>query len=238
MCRDETGILVVADNGDYAWRICDCVPRRRVQRLMKSSHITPEFQRIGFEDFVREGRPACTHRAYESAVFYAQNFERLRDSEQNSMALLGPPGTGKTRLLIAVANALLARGIGVHYFPWVEGSNDLRDAVHDSGESMKRLRDALKTVDVLYIDDLFKGRKEPTQFQLEFLFDVVNFRSLNHRPILVSSERDIDGLCDVDEGIGSRIYERCRDFTVIMHLTAQEKDRGMILNYRLAQKEV
>ncbi len=144
---------------------------------------------------------------------------------------MGPPGSGKTHLLTAVCNALLSRNVSVHYFPWVGGSNDLRDAIRDGSETIHTLINRMKAVDALYIDDLFKGRKEPTPFQLEFLFDVINDRYLNHKAIMISSERDIEQLCDIDEGIGSRIYEMCKDYTVIMRLTAQEQD--LVLNYRL-----
>ncbi len=204
---------------------------------MASSHISPEFQKISFGSFRVEGRPACVLRAYESAQFYSHNFDVLRLRRQNSMALLGPSGAGKTHLLVAVSNALLSQGIGVHYFPWVEGSGDLRDAVKGHGDSVTRLLGALKNSDVLYVDDLYKGRKEPTEFQLEFLFDVVNFRYLNQLPILVSSERDIEGLCEVDEAIGSRIYEMCSHFLINMRLTDGEQTEGMNLNYRLGQRE-
>lgn len=234
-CRDQTGYMITLDDGRDAWRICDCAVRKRVKRLMKSSHITPEFQAYTFDGFVTANRPACVVNAHRSAVYYAGHFPDIRDRRRNSMAFLGPPGSGKTRLMIAACNELIAHGVSVHYFPWVEGSNDLRDAVK-GGDSVQELLGAMKAAELLFVDDLFKGRDKPTPFQLECLFDVINHRYLNHGPIFVSSERDIDSMCDVDEGLGSRIYEMCRDFLVPMVLTESERKSGTELNFRLLKE--
>lgn len=87
----------------------------------------------------------------------------------------------------------------------------------------------MQQVEVLFIDDMFKGRKEPTPFQLEQLFSIVNYRYLNNKPMLISSERDIDQMCEIDEAIGSRIYEMCQDYTVLLKGNSKE------LNYRLRE---
>ncbi|MFD2746968.1 hypothetical protein ACFSTH_11710 [Paenibacillus yanchengensis] len=73
---------------------------------------------------------------------------------------------------------------------------------------------------------MFKGRKEPTTFQLEQLFGLVNHRYLNNKPLLISSEKSISQICEFDEAIGSRINEMCRNYRVILS-GSQE------LNYRL-----
>jgi DNA replication protein DnaC len=112
--------------------------------------------------------------------------------------------------------------VGVIYYPWVEGLNDLKDDFSQLNEKVKQL----KEIEVLFIDDLFKGRKTATDWQLEQLFEVVNYRYLNHLPILISSERDIDEICGEDEGIGARIYQMSKDL---------KGEEG--LNYRLEEQE-
>jgi DNA replication protein DnaC len=204
----------------------DCSQRKRAARIFKSSHLTEGFGRLTFESFRPEERPQCVRGALAAVLDYVERFSEIRFGPHNSVALLGPPGCGKTHLLTATANRLLARGISVHYFPWVEGSNELREDLDKISVKLEAMRRA----DVLYVDDLFKGRRAPTDFQLEFLFDVVNYRYLNFLPILVSSERDFDAICEIDEGIGSRIFERARDHTVILRAAPGEKSS---LNYRL-----
>jgi DNA replication protein DnaC len=199
---------------------------KRIQRLFKTSQITEEFRKLTFENFSLNDRPQLVQDAFQCAKSYLEYYQDLKGERQNSIALLGQPGSGKTHLLTSIANALLDQGVGVIYFPWVEGLNDLKDDFSQLNEKVKQL----KEIEVLFIDDLFKGRKTATDWQLEQLFEVVNYRYLNHLPILISSERDIDEICDEDEGIGSRIYQMSKDFTVVL-----KGEEG--LNYRLEEQE-
>jgi DNA replication protein DnaC len=241
ICRDEGFVIdkvereVIRRDGsrhtyfDDVAKPCACMERKRIHRLFKSSHITDEFQKLGFQNFVVDGRPACVNQARDMCLHYLRNFELIRGGRQNSVALLGHPGTGKTHLLMAISNNLMRKGVSVLYFPWVEGGNELKDNL----DELESRIHAMKTVDVLFIDDLFKGRKEPTAFMLEQLFGVVNYRYLNHLPILLSSEKDIDAICAIDEGIGSRLYQMAKSYTVVMGLTDEERKKGIQLNFRL-----
>ena len=62
---------------------------------------------------------------------------------------------------------------------------------------------------------------------MEQIYAVVNYRYLNHLPILLSSEKTIDEICYIDEALGSRIFEMSRDYLL------QIKGDRMSLNYRL-----
>lgn len=198
--------------------------------MYKTSEISESFRDLTFDNFVPDGRPRSVQAAYNVAKYYVARFDHVRKERKNSVAFLGKPGSGKTHLLIAMCNALLDRDVGVLYFPWVAGSNELRAEVRgDTGEVQRRL-DGMKGVDVLFLDDLFKGRERPTPWQTEWLFDVVNDRYLHRRPILLSSERTFEDLIEIDEGIGSRLYEMTKSFSVEMRLAPGEQSE---LNYRL-----
>jgi DNA replication protein DnaC len=82
----------------------------------------------------------------------------------------------------------------------------------------------MQTINVLFIDDLFKGRAQPTPFQLEQMFAIINYRYMNHLPMLISSEKSIQEIIAFDEAIGSRIYEMTREYRVEL--------KGKDLNYR------
>lgn len=227
ICKDEEWILIQEFNDSHMVinefaRKCECVAGKRVKRLMTSSKITEEFQRKGFGNFEQNGRPEIVFQAFQTAFGYVMNFDELKKLRQNSIALLGRPGCGKTHLLMAVANNLLAKGVEVVYFPWVEGFNEIKDNL----DKMEERLDKLRRCEVLYIDDMFKGRREPTEFQLEQLFGIINYRYLENKPILISSEKNIGQMCEIDEGIGSRINEMCRDYRVTL-------TGGIELNYRL-----
>jgi DNA replication protein DnaC len=73
-----------------------------------------------------------------------------------------------------------------------------------------------KTVDVLYIDDLFKtgrgvGKKAqmPTEADINLAFEIINSRSIQRKPTIISSESTIYEILNIDEAIGSRINKMC-----------------------------
>jgi DNA replication protein DnaC len=221
-CQDLEGFIVRKKDGSEVWRWCECHEEKRRERLFQYSRLSDECKQLTFQNFSLLHRPQAVQEAYECAFAYVEEFQIIESTRKNSIALLGRSGSGKTHLLMAIANELLRQGVAVHYFPWVEGLNHLKssfDMLNEKLEHLKRIR-------VLFIDDLFKGRKTVTDFQLELLFEIVNSRYLHHMPILVSSEKDIDEICEIDEGIGSRIYEMVKDFTVVLR---GERE----LNYRL-----
>lgn len=201
--------------------ICKCVAEKRVQRLFKSSRITEEMQGKGFKTFDTEGRSELIVNAKNRVLQYYRDFQAIRKQRNNSIALLGQPGCGKTHLLMALANTLIYYGTAVIYFSWIDGFNDLKD----NFDNLKDMIHRLQTVEVLFIDDMFKGRREITDFQRETLFAIINYRYLNHLPVLISSEKDTDQMCSIDEAIGSRIHEMCRDHLIVM--------QGKELNFRL-----
>lgn len=162
--------------------------------------------------------------AYHCARTYLERFDRIREERHNGIALLGRPGSGKTHLLMAVANGLMLRGVSVLYFPWVEGFNEIKDDLSLCEERINRMQ----KVEVLFIDDMWKGRTKPTDFQIEQMFAVINYRYMEKKPVLISSEKDIDQMCDIDEALGSRINEMCKDFRVILK-------GGRELNYRMRE---
>jgi DNA replication protein DnaC len=82
-----------------------------------------------------------------------------------------------------------------------------------------------QTADILLIDDLFKGKI--TEADTNIVFEIINYRYLNKLPVIISSEHLVEKLLGIDEAIGSRIYEMCKDF--IIEIEGKEN------NYRLKQ---
>ena len=68
-----------------------------------------------------------------------------------------------------------------------------------------------KQIDILYIDDLYKGFSNKLSFDdldgLKLLFEIVNHRYLEKKSMIVTSEYLIKQLFEIDEGIARRFYE-------------------------------
>ncbi|WP_162103232.1 ATP-binding protein [Bacillus sp. SKDU12] len=206
---------------------CECVKQKKIAKLMAASGITEKFEKLLFGNFKLNGKPQMIKDAYECAVEYFKDFEKIKGERANSIALLGQPGSGKTHLLTAIMNNLIKKK-STHclYFPYVEGMSDLKTDF----DQLETKLNAMRKADVLFIDDLFKpvdGKPRATEWQVEQIQSVVNYRYLNHKPLLISSELTTDDLLDVDEALGSRIYQMCKYYTVII------QGNRMELNHRL-----
>lgn len=102
---------------------------------------------------------------------------------------------------------------------WRDEATALKAVVNDDTE-YQRLIAPLKTVLVLYIDDFWKtggaengGKKFPTPGDINLAFEILNSRY--NRPELVtilSGEWTTDELMGIDAAVGSRIYQRAKDY--------------------------
>lgn len=68
-----------------------------------------------------------------------------------------------------------------------------------------------------------------TESDINIVFEIINHRYLNSKPIIISSELTQEKLLDFDEAIGSRIIEMCKSRIVEI--------RGIENNYRLNRGE-
>ena len=131
-------------------------------------------------------------------------------------------GAGKTHLGVAICNNLMNRNVAVCYMAYRNAVTKIKQVMTDEPEYNRVLRPYMQTR-VLYIDDLLKGRV--TESDVNILYEIVNYRYMNNLPMIISTEKSIEGLLEFDEAIGSRIIEMCRGNIVQL--------RGKELNYRL-----
>lgn len=161
------------------------------------------------------------------AAEYIKTFQDIKSSRNNSVALLGQPGSGKTHLTIAIANELLRRGTGVLYMPYREVITQLKQVINDE-EDYQIQMNKYKSAPVLLIDDLFKGATRDgkiNESEMRIMFELINHRYLKQLPLLVSSEFFVDRLIDYDDATGSRIVEMCKGRIVEL--------KGKELNHRM-----
>ena len=140
--------------------------------------------------------------------------ERYAASPAGWFLAAGPPGTGKTHLCTALCGLLMDRGVDLRYMLWRDVSVRAKACVGDEAE-YRKLLEPLKKVRCLYIDDLFKTGKgaEPTTADVNLAFELLNARYNEEQKLtVISTELDIERLLAVDEAVGSRIYERAREF--------------------------
>lgn len=185
--------------------MCECEEKKRYQRMLEKSGISNGFRKIGFKEF--ETKTEWQKTAKNMAIEYVKSFEIIEKQRNNSIAFLGNCGAGKTHLSIAIANNLMAKNIGVLYMSYREVVTRIKQIITDDIEYNRQISN-YKNARVLLIDDFAKGRT--TESDINIMFEIINYRYLNSKPIIFSSELMQDRLLDFDEAVGSRIIEMCR----------------------------
>lgn len=221
-CKDEQWIYDLESN---TAKPCKCREANLYKRIIEACGITEAFLQKTFDNYQILGKQ--TELMFNAAQDYANVFEWLKNGKNNSLALLGQVGSGKTHLTIAVANHLMKSNIGVRYMQYREDIPRIKQVV-TSEEDYNREISRYKNATVLLIDDLYKNAINNGQLNeadKRIMFEIINHRYFKQLPIIVSSEHTSVKLLDLDEGIGSRILEMCKGHLVEIH--------GKEHNYRL-----
>jgi len=199
---------------------CKCYEVDKAKRLWDAAGIDTEQAKQTFTSFITWN--ASSVKAKETAAMYYKKFENIKAQRSNSIAFIGQVGSGKTHLSIALAVNFLKKDVSVVYMPFRDVITKIKQNMLDEEYYQKELS-KYKNAKVLLIDDLFKGKV--TESDINIMFEIINHRYLNHLPIIVSSEFVADKLLDVDEAVGSRILQMCKEYTVQIE--------GRENNYRL-----
>lgn len=152
--------------------------------------------------------------------------EKVVAGDNGWLAVLGQSGIGKSHLCLAAANMFLDKSARVIYMTWNNAVKEMKRNATDD-EKYSTLFDRYATADVLYIDDLFKGKV--TETDVTIAFELINRRYLDETLVtIISSELLLSDLLKIDEAIAGRIMERAGD-----NIIQIKKDPSK--NYRTAQ---
>lgn len=209
-CNNRGMIYSVGPCGN-GWNVdavrCDCWKVRGAIRRLKKSGLERSLHRLS--EFV--ANEPWQKQMLDAAVCYVG----ADKSHGESFFVGGAVGSGKTFVCSAICRELLHRGQQVIYMPWVSEAARIKAAINeDEGAEAIAL---YKSCEVLYIDDFFKptGRNaEPTSADIRLAYDIINSRYINALPTIVSSEKYMGELMQVDEATVSRLYERAKGFAV------------------------
>lgn len=216
ICLNRTTIAKLVDHGNgkysHCFADCKCKEIRRSIMRMKRSGLKDIIKDYTFDKFIDTEPWQKTVKA--AAMEYAKD-------PQGWFYMGGQVGAGKTHLCTAICREFLLSGKKVLYMLWRDEIVKLKANVNDAA-AYSALIDKYKTADVLYIDDLFKTGKtadqqyqKPTQADVNAAFEIINYRYNNPSLLtIISSELSEDELLDIDEAVGSRIYERAKAITI------------------------
>ena len=218
--KDEDGRLIVAK--------CSCRLAREAEAMLANSGLADAVDQQTFASF--ETKTRLQESMKHTAEKYLENLLSFWDNPRKPWLYVGGnPGSGKTHICTAVCGELLKHNIGVKYMQWLNEARKLKAGVND--DDFEETVGEYISPQVLYIDDLLKQKYTDnpvfSEADIKIAFTILNARYLMNKPTIISSEWSlIDQLLEADEGVFSRVYERCKGFTVNI-------DRKQENNYRL-----
>ena len=124
--------------------------------------------------------------------------------KKGSVTIAGLPGRGKTHLAMSLARKALKEGYAVAAVRVVDLLNMFRRAETRGEDAGAELEDALKTVDVLVLDDL--GTQRKTDYATEKIYDIIDARYKRLPTVITTSVPRVDMMKHLSDYVASRVY--------------------------------
>lgn len=197
----------LGENGktDYSKAVtCECRREESEQKLrgflIKYCELPFGTENLTFDTFRVDKRWPTLHEAKNAALSLAEETAEFR-----WLILLGEVDCGKTHLAIAICRHWLKRGKPARYVFVPLMLDELRRGYNREGEeSYDAKLQFLMRVDLLVLDDL--GTQVPTPWAMEKLMMLIDHRSVNGLPLVVTTNKELTNLPGDDEHrIGSRL---------------------------------
>ena len=212
-CKNK-GVIYYAKDGYEFFKECECMKVRESIRRIEKSGLKETLEKSTFKNF------EIDMDFQKTMVAKAKGF--LKDYQNNWFFIGGQVGCGKTHICTAIVRKLLVgEGKNTRYLQWRDEVPKIKAKANS--DEYEKLIEPWKTVEVLYIDDLFKTGKgkdeqeeqKPTAADINVAFEIINYRYRNPALItIISSQSEIKGLVGIDEAVGSRIFEKSRNYCI------------------------
>jgi len=199
-------------------QICTCRNNQITQKIRQRLFTLSQLDELGeltFENFSPRGRvglwPAealSVEQAYNSAFTFAKQMKGW-------LLLLGKYGCGKTHLAAAIANFAVSLGVPTLFITVPDLLDSLRYAYQDPSATFEERFEQVRNAPLLILDDF--GTQNATGWAQEKLFQIINYRYINHLPTVVTTNLSLN---EIEGRIRSRLEDP--DFVSKVNITAPD----------------
>ncbi len=165
---------------------CECFVSKRTERLLRSAGIPARYANCTLESFdhvVNDGGDQSRATALLSATHFVENFPVERDG----LLFVGPIGTGKTHLAVAIIQELIrSKGIQCLFCDYRELLKQIQNSYNPSVDATELgILEPVLEAEVLVLDEL--GAIRPTQWVWDTVSYVVNHRYNERKTTIVTT---------------------------------------------------
>lgn len=202
---DGGGLIYVPEHDAY--KKCECMKLNWQKRLLSFAHIPKEFQELKVGDFDTEMYDGecitAAKGAKAAAVGFVKNFSKIRETGRGLYFYSKMPGSGKTRLMASVGNAVVKmQSVTVRFITAANLYDKIKSTFNSEGSEYEDMLKEIKEIDVLLIDDV--GAEMPTEWTSSMFCSILNDRLTQNKITVFTSNYSIAAL-PYDERIRSRI---------------------------------
>ncbi|MGA9398819.1 MAG: AFG1/ZapE family ATPase [Anaerolineaceae bacterium] len=199
-------------------QVCECrkdqVTASFRSRLYEMSNLDA-LKDLTFSTFQPRGRDNFSKSQADSVETAFITTRRFAENLNGWLFIWGGYGCGKTHLAAAIANAAVAKNIPTLFLTVPDLLDSLRFTFDSEKITFEERFEEIRNIPLLILDDF--GTQNMTSWALEKLFQIINYRYINHLPLVVTSNQTV-------ELIEGRLRSRFLDSTSVVRVNIQAPD--------------
>lgn len=210
LCNDTSWIEVKGEgNTQPTYKPCKCQEEKRQAKRLKFANLPDTFKDVYLSNFninvyQNQGQISV---ACNLIKIYVDDLDQNLNAGMGLYVYSATKGSGKTRMLVSLANEFVKKAIQVKFATSIAIINEIKRTWNEEveiGES--QLLSALINTKVLMIDDF--GTETYKKWIEERFYHIINERYINKKPTFFTSNVELDNL-EYDDRIKNRVLEMC-----------------------------